>query len=295
MSHHAGAARVALLLGRSQARRASRAFYAWAALRRAEGLVDQIERLGDLLHGDDPRPRPARPEAALAALARTLARVATSPSANLQAAARARGRLVGRRVTRGEKENDGPEICPTTPGEVSEKELARGAARVRGLGAPMQRLFEKRVSGAPSFFIFRPSRTRAGPSSPDAGASREPSFFIFRRPRARPTARARVRRYADGHGRLTRSRAIQLFRDVDVVPALASDDDVTAALAGDDFDDFCVAVAKLGTRDAAAAADGDPLRGLFRVMSASRRFYEASESRRSPPKTPAHGLLRRWR
>jgi len=229
------------------------AFYRWASAMRAERLIDQIERINDLLHGSGARPAPPTPEASLGALARTLAKVATHPACDLQAAVRAKSRRsYGRRISHHEEAENVAPICPDTPGEVNEKALARASARVRGLGAPMVRLFEK---------------------------------------------------YADARKRLTRARAVKLFRDVDVVPALASAADVEAALEGDGFDDFCVAVARLalssegdiGRDSGAGDDDADPLRGIFRVIAASRRFYEASEQRNSPPKTPAHGLLRRWR
>ena len=116
--------------------------------------------------------------------------------------------------------------------------------------------------------------------------------------------------YASPHGRLSPTRAVSLFKDVDVVPSLATEQDVRDAVGRDcDYDGFCVVVARLGMH-ASIRGEHDSLRTLFLRISGTRAFYEANNrprraaaaptATRAPTRAMANNqrtepLLRRWR
>ena len=186
----------------------------------------------------DPTPRPeSSPEAAVGALRRDLARLLVKDSALDESCIKA----AAARASAKRRRRPLTPISPPPP-PPSKENVSPGARRVKQLGRGIRRLYDAYAT------------THAKKLFPDA--------------------------------------AVDLFRDCGVVPAYASADDIKAAVgtAPIDYDGFCRAVAELGHvcfchaidvegvgRVSVPTKDDDPLRALFRVISASKAFYAAQK------------------
>ena len=188
----------------------------------------------------DPTPRPEpSPEAAIGALRRDLARLLVKDSALDESCIKA---AAARASAKRRRRPLTPISPPPPPPSVQKENVSPGARRVKQLGRGIRRLYDAYAT------------THAKKLFPDA--------------------------------------AVDLFRDCGVVPAYASADDIKTVVGTEpiDYDGFCRAVAELGHvcfchavdvegvgRVSVPTKDDDPLRALFRVISASKAFYAAQK------------------